>query len=242
MASTQDLKRRVRSISNTRKLTRAMELVASARLRRAQQRIEAMRPYADRMSVDGGNCEGGCSGTLRCSRRENANASRSSRSRPCRRVQRAAAAPSRCAARRRRARRCASTPPASGASRPRGLGSSSSSQYLDRVQRQAGLPRCATDRPCRVGRGRLARSTGRPRDLQRVPFSTARPAGDGERALADSNRGSRRRGRRAGPGGGASGRLLLRARAAPDPRPPAPGLRASRLPHRARPPPPSRRG
>lgn len=49
MASTQDLKRRVRSISNTRKLTRAMELVASARLRRAQMRIEAMRPYADRM-------------------------------------------------------------------------------------------------------------------------------------------------------------------------------------------------
>src|ERR1700749_3564459 len=49
MASTQDLKRRVRSISNTRKLTRAMELVASARLRRAQMRIESMRPYADRM-------------------------------------------------------------------------------------------------------------------------------------------------------------------------------------------------
>src|SRR5580692_6477161 len=49
MASTQDLKRRLRSISNTRKLTRAMELVASARLRRAQQRIAAMRPYADRM-------------------------------------------------------------------------------------------------------------------------------------------------------------------------------------------------
>jgi F-type H+-transporting ATPase subunit gamma len=49
MASTQDLKRRVRSISNTRKLTKAMELVASARLRRSQTRIEAMRPYADRM-------------------------------------------------------------------------------------------------------------------------------------------------------------------------------------------------
>ena len=49
MASTQDLKRRVRSITNTRKVTRAMELVASARLRRAQMRIEAMRPYADRM-------------------------------------------------------------------------------------------------------------------------------------------------------------------------------------------------
>ena len=49
MASTQDLKRRVRSITNTRKVTRAMELVASARLRRAQHRIEQMRPYADRM-------------------------------------------------------------------------------------------------------------------------------------------------------------------------------------------------
>jgi F-type H+-transporting ATPase subunit gamma len=49
VASTQDLKRRVRSITNTRKVTRAMELVASARLRRAQMRIEAMRPYADRM-------------------------------------------------------------------------------------------------------------------------------------------------------------------------------------------------
>jgi F-type H+-transporting ATPase subunit gamma len=49
VATTQDLKRRVRSITNTRKLTKAMELVASARLRRAQSRIEAMRPYADRM-------------------------------------------------------------------------------------------------------------------------------------------------------------------------------------------------
>jgi F-type H+-transporting ATPase subunit gamma len=49
LATTQDLKRRVRSITNTRKLTRAMELVASARLRRSQARIEAMRPYADRM-------------------------------------------------------------------------------------------------------------------------------------------------------------------------------------------------
>jgi F-type H+-transporting ATPase subunit gamma len=49
VASTQDLKRRLRSITNTRKVTKAMELVASARLRRSQMRIEAMRPYADRM-------------------------------------------------------------------------------------------------------------------------------------------------------------------------------------------------
>ncbi len=49
MATVQDLRRRIRSIRNTRKITKAMELVASARLRRAQARIEAMRPYADRM-------------------------------------------------------------------------------------------------------------------------------------------------------------------------------------------------
>ncbi|HYY03902.1 MAG TPA: F0F1 ATP synthase subunit gamma [Gaiellaceae bacterium] len=49
MASVQDLRRRIRSVTNTRKITKAMELVASARLRKAQQRIEAMRPYADRM-------------------------------------------------------------------------------------------------------------------------------------------------------------------------------------------------
>jgi F-type H+-transporting ATPase subunit gamma len=49
LATTQELKRRVRSITNTRKVTKAMELVASARLRRSQMRIEAMRPYADRM-------------------------------------------------------------------------------------------------------------------------------------------------------------------------------------------------
>src|SRR5881275_597318 len=49
MASVQDIKRRIRSVRNTRKITRAMELVAAAKLRKAQGRIEAMRPYADRM-------------------------------------------------------------------------------------------------------------------------------------------------------------------------------------------------
>src|SRR5580765_2144595 len=49
MATVQDLKRRIRSVTNTRKITKAMELVASARLRRAEARIEALRPYADRM-------------------------------------------------------------------------------------------------------------------------------------------------------------------------------------------------
>jgi F-type H+-transporting ATPase subunit gamma len=49
MASVQDIKRRIRSVRNTSKITRALELVAAAKLRRAQGRIEAMRPYADTM-------------------------------------------------------------------------------------------------------------------------------------------------------------------------------------------------
>jgi F-type H+-transporting ATPase subunit gamma len=49
VASLQDIRRRIASVRNTRKITKALELVAGARLRRAQTRIEAMRPYADRM-------------------------------------------------------------------------------------------------------------------------------------------------------------------------------------------------
>jgi F-type H+-transporting ATPase subunit gamma len=48
MAKTQDLKRRIRSIRNTRQLTRAMKMVAAAKLRRAQERIVRARPYAHR--------------------------------------------------------------------------------------------------------------------------------------------------------------------------------------------------
>jgi F-type H+-transporting ATPase subunit gamma len=50
MASVQDLKRRIRSVRNTRKITRAMELVAAAKLRRAEQRITGLRPYAETMN------------------------------------------------------------------------------------------------------------------------------------------------------------------------------------------------
>jgi F-type H+-transporting ATPase subunit gamma len=50
VATVQDYKRRIRSVRNTRKITRAMELVAAAKLRRAQARIESMRPYAETMA------------------------------------------------------------------------------------------------------------------------------------------------------------------------------------------------
>jgi F-type H+-transporting ATPase subunit gamma len=49
VATLQDIKRRIRSVGNTRKVTKALELVASARLRRAEERIVQMRDYADRM-------------------------------------------------------------------------------------------------------------------------------------------------------------------------------------------------
>src|SRR2546430_1970056 len=47
MATQKDIKSRISSVKNIRKITRAMEMVAAARLRRAEQRIEALRPYAD---------------------------------------------------------------------------------------------------------------------------------------------------------------------------------------------------
>jgi len=49
MATLQDIKRRIRSVRNTRKITKAMELVAAARLRKAEERIVRLRDYADRM-------------------------------------------------------------------------------------------------------------------------------------------------------------------------------------------------
>src|ERR1700684_914010 len=47
MASQRDVKDRISSVKNIQKITRAMEMVAAARLRRAEQRIQALRPYAD---------------------------------------------------------------------------------------------------------------------------------------------------------------------------------------------------
>src|SRR5947209_14417553 len=48
MATSQrDVRNRIDAVKNIQKITRAMEMVAAARLRRAEQRIEALRPYAD---------------------------------------------------------------------------------------------------------------------------------------------------------------------------------------------------
>jgi len=47
MANLKDIRGRIASVKNIRKITRAMEMISAARLRRAEQRIEALRPYAD---------------------------------------------------------------------------------------------------------------------------------------------------------------------------------------------------
>src|SRR3954454_14973506 len=47
MANLKDIRGRIASVKNIRKITRAMEMISAARLRKAEQRIEALRPYAD---------------------------------------------------------------------------------------------------------------------------------------------------------------------------------------------------
>jgi F-type H+-transporting ATPase subunit gamma len=65
MASQRDVKNKIASVKNIQKITRAMEMVAAARLRRAEQRIEALRPYADaiarmtRQAADAAGAEAG---------------------------------------------------------------------------------------------------------------------------------------------------------------------------------------
>ena len=50
MPSLRDLRRRIKGVQNMRKITKAMELVAAARMRRAQERVLATRPYSDEIA------------------------------------------------------------------------------------------------------------------------------------------------------------------------------------------------
>ncbi len=62
MPSLKDLKIRITSVKSTRKITKAMQMVAAAKLRRAQESAEAARPYASRMEAVLGNLASGSSG------------------------------------------------------------------------------------------------------------------------------------------------------------------------------------
>ena len=62
MPNLKDLKTRIDSVKSTRKITKAMQMVAAAKLRRAQEAAEAGRPYADRMNAVMANLAGAASG------------------------------------------------------------------------------------------------------------------------------------------------------------------------------------
>src|SRR3972149_3307831 len=60
MATLRDIKRRIRAVKNTRQITKAMKMVAAAKLRKAQNRMIEMRPYAAKMrSIISGLSAGG---------------------------------------------------------------------------------------------------------------------------------------------------------------------------------------
>ena len=59
MASLKDLRNRIASVKATQKITKAMQMVAAAKLRRAQMAAEAARPFAERMDAVLGNLAGG---------------------------------------------------------------------------------------------------------------------------------------------------------------------------------------
>ena len=50
MANLKEIRTRIKSVKNTRQITKAMKMIAASRLRKAQQAIEAKRPYAQRLS------------------------------------------------------------------------------------------------------------------------------------------------------------------------------------------------
>ena len=175
-----------RSVKNIQKITRAMEMVAAARLRRAEQRIEALRPYADairRMTRQAAEAADNVPNLPILAEHERAEHGRPAaghrRPRPGRRVQLADPA-------RRDARGGASTRPRAGASvwyasGRRGVSSLTfrgleRRRRLHRLHRPARLRRRARDR--RRPDGRLRRREGRPgRDLLQRLHLAALPGG-----------------------------------------------------------------
>ena len=55
MANLKELRNRITSVTSTQKITRAMQMVAASKLRRAQDAVESTRPYSDKLSNVVGN-------------------------------------------------------------------------------------------------------------------------------------------------------------------------------------------
>jgi F-type H+-transporting ATPase subunit gamma len=64
MATLRDIKRRIKAVQSTSKITKAMKMVAASKFRKAQQRMFEMRPYADRMNTILSNLAGSAEGEV----------------------------------------------------------------------------------------------------------------------------------------------------------------------------------
>ena len=49
MAGSKEIRTKIKSVQNTRKITKAMEMVAASKMRKAQERMRAARPYGDKI-------------------------------------------------------------------------------------------------------------------------------------------------------------------------------------------------
>ena len=233
-----DVKNRIASVKNIQKITRAMEMVAAARLRRAEQRIDALRPYAGairRMTRQAAEAAGNVPGAAD-PRRARAGAARRAaarhrRPRPRGRVQ--LADHPRRRARGRRATQAEGREIVYYATGRRGVSSLTFrgielERRLHRLHRPPRLRRTRARSPSELMR-RLRRRQGRPRrdPLQRLHLAAhaggaardaaAAPAGDDPRGADEEDGGGVRRAPRAG-----------RVRARPGGDPPATGARLRR--------------
>ena len=51
MAGSKEIRTKIKSVENTRKITKAMEMVAASKMRKAQERMTAARPYAEKNKI-----------------------------------------------------------------------------------------------------------------------------------------------------------------------------------------------
>ena len=56
MAGAKEIRTKIKSVQNTSKITKAMEMVAASKMRRAQERMKAARPYAEKNQKSGRAC------------------------------------------------------------------------------------------------------------------------------------------------------------------------------------------
>ena len=56
MATAREIRRRIRSVRNVAQITRAVQMVASSKMRRAQERVVASRPYSDELKIGRASC------------------------------------------------------------------------------------------------------------------------------------------------------------------------------------------